>query len=380
MVGQPIYKVIYNDLLEMINSGSLKTGDRVPSEMELSRTYNVSRITSKRALELLAEQGYVIRRPGKGTFVSNTSRQKGGKNQDSRRTIGFIIPDFSDSFGTKLIYGIEEGCKDSGYRLILRLTRDQVNEEEKAISSLSDVSGILLLPIHGEFYNPEILKLILNKKPLVFVDRKLRGLAAPAVTTNNPEAAEEGVKHLLGLGHRNIAFFSGPVIHTSTVEDRFQGYIRAHSGHKISHNPRFLCHELSSAWTWPFYSPERISADMKTAVNHLKTRPEITAAFVAEYSMAIIVKAAAESLGRKIPADFSILTFDAPPSIAETPPYTHLCQDEYSIAKGAVEILHKIISGVIPASSPGMQVPAKLVIGASAGPLKTAKQIRRNIS
>jgi len=382
MIGQPVYKRIYSDLLEKINSGILKPGERLPSEMELCGIYNVSRITSKRALELLAEQGYIFRSPGKGSFVSSITLQSGKSNSFSKGIIALIIPDFSDSFGTKLLYGIEESCSALGYHLILKRTRDHVEEEAAAIKFLSNVAGILLLPVHGEFYNQEILKLIFQRKPLVFVDRKLRGLAAPTVTTNNLEAAETGAGYLLELGHRNIAFFSGPLIHTSTVEDRHQGFLNAFAKYKINHNPSYLCQELSSIWTWPFYSPKGIEKDIKTAANLLKIHPKITAAFTTEHFMAVIVKAAAESLGKSIPENFSILTFDTPLSFTGVPPITHLFQDEYSVGKEAVHALHRIITfndqernhrasrkTDAQVLSADILVPAKLVVGSSTGPI-----------
>lgn len=372
MMGQPIYKHIYDDLLEKISSGAFNAGDRLPSEKELCDTYNVSRITSKRALEILAAQGYILRSPGKGSYV-NTQHGQESKSHVSPLSVGLIIPDFSDSFGTKLLYGIEERCSALGYHLIVKRTRDQTEDEEKAIKALSGTAGILIQPIHGEFYNSEILKLILNNRALVFVDRRLKGLAVPSITTNNVEAAEEGTRYLLEQGHRNIAFFSGPLIHTSTVEDRYQGFMKAHSKSMISHNPAYLCQGLSSIWTWPFYSPGRVVEDVKIASELLKTHPEISAAFTVEYAMAYIVKAAVESLGQRIPEDFSILTFDAPPTITGIPPISHLCQNEYVMGQEAVEALHRVITGGDPAAA-GLQIPAKLIIGSSTGPKRSAEK------
>jgi len=360
-----VYRQIYNDLLEKIVSGRYNAGDRLPSESDLSQAYGVSRITSKRALDLLAEQGIIVRQSGKGSFVNGN--YKNPADAASSRTIGFVLPDFSDSFGTRLLYSIEESCKAYGYQLVLRRTRDQSEEEEQAIKSLSGAAGILLLPVHGALYNPEILKLIVDKRALVLVDRKMQGLGAPTVTANNLEAAEAGTRYLFQLGHRNIAFFSGPVNHTSTVEDRRQGYIRAHTEFGVQHKSEYLCHSFSSAWTGPYYSSESVSTDVEIAMKHLREHPEISAAFTSEHIIALIVKDAAEALGRKVPKDFSIVTFDAPPSVAEVPPFTHLLQDEYAMGKEAIETLQGIITKNASAPIADILVPARLVIGASTG-------------
>ena len=376
MEALSIYRQIYNDLLQKISSGHYEGGSRIPSENELSLAYGVSRITSKRALDLLAEQGIIIRYPGKGSFVNSNYLE--GSNGSLSRSIGFIIPDFSDAFGTRLIYGVEDNCKALGYQLLLRRTRDRAQEEEEALRDLSHAAGVLLIPVHGELYNSELLKMIIDKRPLVFVDRKMQGLAAPTVSTNNTEAAETGTAHLFHLGHRNIAFFSGPVHHNSTVEDRRQGYIQAHSKFAIRHNPAFMCQDLSTAWTGPYYSSESVSKDVDIAIKHLKKHPEISAAFASEYIISLIIKDAAEALGKKIPKDFSVIGFDSPPSIAAVPPITHLYQDEYAMGKESVEILHRLIT-----QSPSLQnppapaqetlIPAKLISGASTGPKIAAK-------
>ena len=65
----PLYEQIYEEIRAKIEERGYQVGDRLPSEKELSEQYHVSRITSKKAVELLAEEGLVTRIPGKGTFV-----------------------------------------------------------------------------------------------------------------------------------------------------------------------------------------------------------------------------------------------------------------------------------------------------------------------
>src|ERR1700694_2312288 len=65
-----LYERLYNYVLDDIQKGSLRSGDRVPSEKELARKHGVSRITSMRALQNLERAGLVERIRGKGTFVA----------------------------------------------------------------------------------------------------------------------------------------------------------------------------------------------------------------------------------------------------------------------------------------------------------------------
>lgn len=68
-----MYETIYNDLLDGIRNGTYPPGSRLPSEKELAGQYGVSRITSKKALELLAERRVISRMPGRGSFVLETA-------------------------------------------------------------------------------------------------------------------------------------------------------------------------------------------------------------------------------------------------------------------------------------------------------------------
>lgn len=67
---KPLYLQIYEELLDLIDSGNLKTGDQFPRELELVERYGVARITVRRAISDLVLEGRLIRRAGKGTFVA----------------------------------------------------------------------------------------------------------------------------------------------------------------------------------------------------------------------------------------------------------------------------------------------------------------------
>ncbi|MDR3284735.1 MAG: GntR family transcriptional regulator [Treponema sp.] len=349
----PLYRQIYDYLMKEISSGVRKPGDKLPTEKELCAAFGVSRITSKKTLGMLAEQGIISRSPGRGSFVARSGETE--KDASRSHSIGFLTSDFSDAFGTRLLYSIEKTCSALGYHLILKRTHDSEIEEEKAIKALNieAVAGILLMPAHGAYYNSEILKQILNKRPIVFVDRQMRGLPAPSVSTDNAAAAALGVEYLLRLGHRNIAFFSGSIENTSSVEDRRYGFIRAFANYGISLDSAFFFHNITG------------SADTDAVKEQLAARPEITAAFTSEYAIALVVKSAAETLGRSVPKDFSIITVDCPEPITGNPVFTYLKQDEAQIGKLAVESLNRIITGTDPASIEDIQIPARLVIGAS---------------
>lgn len=68
-VAVPMYLQLKTTLLSQIRSGRYRRDKRLPSEPELCRRYGVSRITVRRAIQELVDEGYVVKRQGKGTFV-----------------------------------------------------------------------------------------------------------------------------------------------------------------------------------------------------------------------------------------------------------------------------------------------------------------------
>ena len=68
-MSKPLYQTIYEDLKHQIETGTVAINDTLPTEKELSTTYSVSTITVKKALDLLKEDGYIVRKPRKGSVV-----------------------------------------------------------------------------------------------------------------------------------------------------------------------------------------------------------------------------------------------------------------------------------------------------------------------
>lgn len=66
----PLYKQICDDIIQKINNHELQPGDRIPPEVELAATYNVSRMTVRQALNDMLRERVLLRRRGYGTFVA----------------------------------------------------------------------------------------------------------------------------------------------------------------------------------------------------------------------------------------------------------------------------------------------------------------------
>ncbi len=87
----PKYETIAADIRRSIEDGALKPGDKLPTVVEFCELYGVSKITVKRAIEQITEQGLVTSRRGSGTYVKDSAGLPQNKYFDGRsdRAEGF---------------------------------------------------------------------------------------------------------------------------------------------------------------------------------------------------------------------------------------------------------------------------------------------------
>ncbi len=69
-IAIPLYQQLYDILREQIEEGVYPAGSRIPSEEELCKTYNLSRVTVRNALGRMVDDNILVKKHGKGTFVA----------------------------------------------------------------------------------------------------------------------------------------------------------------------------------------------------------------------------------------------------------------------------------------------------------------------
>lgn len=74
----PRYVRVYTTLREWIRNGKYGPGDKIATEDEIGQMFKVSRITTRKAIDLLVEDELVYRVHGKGTYVAKNVRERGG--------------------------------------------------------------------------------------------------------------------------------------------------------------------------------------------------------------------------------------------------------------------------------------------------------------
>ena len=83
----PKYEAIAADIRRSIEDGALKPGDKLPTVVEFCELYSVSKITVKRAIEQITEEGLITSRRGSGTYVKDTAGLPGQAFSRAKTTV-----------------------------------------------------------------------------------------------------------------------------------------------------------------------------------------------------------------------------------------------------------------------------------------------------
>ena len=79
----PLYVQLMNEVEKSIKNGEYKPGDKLLTETEMAKKYGVSLITVRKAIGFLMEEGLVVRKQGKGTFVTKPKLSRNMKKLQS---------------------------------------------------------------------------------------------------------------------------------------------------------------------------------------------------------------------------------------------------------------------------------------------------------
>jgi GntR family transcriptional regulator of arabinose operon len=230
-------QLLRNALLDSLQDGSLKVGDRLPSEPELIAKYGVSRATVREAIISLEQEGWLRRLQGKGTFVSERPKV--------HRTVAVIAPylyaNESPEFraGTDVIpilmQSIEHQARKKGVSISLYLDNLEVDTERENLLNVVErgVDAVLMIYIGGRANLDCLEKIRAAGIPLVLFDRYIEELPVDSVATDNRLGAYKATLRFLDEGVPSVAYITGP-IDSTVLRDRRQGYLDAMAERRLA--------------------------------------------------------------------------------------------------------------------------------------------------
>jgi LacI family transcriptional regulator len=233
-----------------------------------------------------------------------------------------------------IVRGAEDTAQKAGYSVLLCNSDNQKEKEENYLDLLVSkrVDGILLTVAPGSI-KPSVARMLADAKvPVVLVMRTAADLQYDAVITDDHRGAFEGVSHLARIGHRRIAFVSGP-LEVSNGASRWKGYRKALQAHDLAYDPILTVE-----------GDYRIESGYRAGLALLPRRPD--AVFVANYLMTVGVMQAAEELGMSCPTDYALASFDDYPWLrCFRPRLTTIELPKYELGLRSTEKLLERISG-----------------------------------
>jgi DNA-binding LacI/PurR family transcriptional regulator len=207
-------KALADAIRDAIAAGEYAGGDMLPSEREFMLRHDLSRTTVRRAIQLLVDEGYVYRRAGSGSFVSETPGEPVAQPalRASTPTMSLIIPTFSNPLYAEMIDGIEREAREHGLKLITNQSGYSLESESRQLSALADdpdVRGAVVVPVTVDASSVGARRFLAVGKPLVFMGRWPDDAAADGVSADYLISGRIAVEHLLAQGHKRIAYVEG---------------------------------------------------------------------------------------------------------------------------------------------------------------------------
>jgi LacI family transcriptional regulator len=225
------------------------------------------------------------------------------------QTIGTVLPDLHGEFFSELIRGIDLAARRRGLHLLVSSSHGDAAEAAGALRAMSGrVDGLLIMSPH---LNAEFLADNLpHALPTVLMNTPIEGGKHASFTVDNYGGAFAMVRHLVGRGHRRIAFIAGPESNFE-AQERLRGYQNALAEMLPASPQQILQGDFTEESGWR--AGNQILA--------LAKRPG--AIFAANDVMAIGCLFAFNEAGLQIPRDIALAGFDdIPMARFVTPPLT----------------------------------------------------------
>lgn len=343
--GETLSEQIYEYVKKNIMDGVYADG-RLPTETELTKQFFVSRITTKSAMKRLVDEGLIVRIRGKGSFVSDraTPAVSAVAEAPVLPPIALVMGGYTSSFGLDVLNGaIQEAQRQHRHLIVCATNNDQRCETEIVASLIaSGVQGLIIQPVHGETYSRQLIEAIYDGYPVVMLDRRMQGIDAPFVGVDNRELSRRAVNNLIACGHTKMALLALSDERSSTIRERMEGFTDACVDQHVIVNKDLWLVNLNAAFDQP---PELLNSTdtYETYVTqiqaHLQRHPEITAIFGTEYRVSKAAWEALRRLGRRIPDDVSLVSFDMDSSYVGSHTMSYIKQPQHDMGRRAVELL-----------------------------------------
>ncbi len=297
----PKYLQLKDFIKNSIQNGELVKGEKIYSENELAKKFNISRHTVRQAIGEMVNEGWLYRSQGSGTFVSSI---KGIKKEPSK-IIGVITTYLDDYIFPSIIKGIDNVLSKQGYSMILSHTNNKIEREAQCITSMlqKNVDGFIIEPTKSALPNPNHeLYMEIKKKdlPLILINGYYPSQDNSYVVEDDEAGGYLAANHLFSLGHEKI----GGIFKVDDIQghNRYKGVVKAHREHGL--------HIAEESVIW--YTTEDLDNlfDEYHGNTVLKRLADCSGMVCYNDQIALMVLELLKKSGKKVPGDVSVVSFD----------------------------------------------------------------------
>jgi LacI family transcriptional regulator len=250
---------------------------------------DVSAATKARIKALAGQMGYVPDSSAQGLRTKTT------------KFFGLIIPSVTNPIYARMIMAIEERAHELGYDILFAHSLNQPEREEACLRRFlaRRVDGLFIAPVYRFEAEARIYSEILASKIPTVLLGPPAAFCKSFVSVEIEEllASYFATQHLIGLGHKRIAYFTGPPV-APWAHERFEGYRRALREAGLEVDDKLV-----------FQSGSTLEDGTNAALQMLNEGCAATAIQAVSDLVAIGCANALLSQGLKIPEDISVVGF-----------------------------------------------------------------------
>lgn len=340
-----------------------KAADELPERMDIrtiARLANVSIATVSRTINRVSTVNPKMAKRvwdviEKLDFVPNT--QARALVSGRSKLFGLVVSEITNPFFPELIQGFEDIAVEHGYEILVSSTNHDPKRMSHCIRRMLErkVEGVAIMTFGIE--EPLLEQLAKRKVPLVFIDVGPDRPGISVLKVDYHHGIRQAVQHLAALGHRNIAFVSGPM-RLHSAQSRLAAFTKSMQECGIAPDPAHIVegdHTLEGG---------------VVAMEQLLALAELPTAVMCSNDMtAIGVLHKLYRTGLRVPDAISVIGFDDI-HIAEVmmPPLTTIQMSRFEIAKAAFGALRSHVES--PEQSQGkreFKIPTDLIVRESTG-------------
>lgn len=299
---KPKYKIIADDIRKKIFSNQYAIGQKIPTESQLQHHYRASRYTVRQSILELVSEGYLYKKKGSGTYVTDFSIQKDSRTTD-KKLIGVITTYISEYIFPTIIRGIEKELGSNDYSLLLVSTNNNHAKEKECLDRMirNNVDGLIVEPTKSNQFNPNLATYLNLRElgiPVVMINASYEEIDTPFICVDDVEAGFIATKELIDNNHKHLLLITK--IDDMQGKYRMKGFFKACEKYSITIQTNCIV----------TYTTETVEEVYQRAIEELKNNPEITGIVCYNDKIANVLVNNLISIGYSIPKDYSIVGND----------------------------------------------------------------------